>query len=48
MPGNCKDVDAMFEEMTEDSILQKCGTTQIQGLDAWGEYYEFSKQREYG
>jgi ketosteroid isomerase-like protein len=37
---NRKDVDAMFEDMTEDSILQKCGAPQIQGLDAWREDYE--------
>ena len=37
---NRKDIDAMFEEMTEDSILQKCGAPQIQGLDAWREDYE--------
>jgi uncharacterized protein (TIGR02246 family) len=37
---NRKDLDAMFEDMTEDSILQKNGTPQIQGLDAWREDYE--------
>jgi ketosteroid isomerase-like protein len=37
---NRKDVDAMFADMTEDSILQKCGAPQIQGLDAWREDYE--------
>ncbi len=37
---NRKDVDAMFEEMTEDSILQKCGAPQIQGRDAFRKDYE--------
>jgi ketosteroid isomerase-like protein len=37
---NRRDLDAMFEEMTEDSILHKCRTPQIQGLDAWKEDYE--------
>jgi len=37
---NRKDVEAMFEEMTEDSILQNCGVPQIQGRDAWREDYE--------
>jgi ketosteroid isomerase-like protein len=30
----------MFEDMTEDSILHKCGAPQIRGLDAWREDYE--------
>jgi ketosteroid isomerase-like protein len=37
---NCKEVDAMFKDMTEDSILQKCGAPQIRGLEAWREDYE--------
>jgi ketosteroid isomerase-like protein len=37
---NRRDVDAMFEDMTEDSILHKCGTPQIQGRDAWKKDYE--------
>ena len=37
---NRKDVDAMFEDMTENSILHKCGAPQIQGIDAWREDYE--------
>jgi uncharacterized protein (TIGR02246 family) len=37
---NRKDLDAMFEHLTDDAILQKCGAPQIQGLDAWREDYE--------
>ncbi len=37
---NRQDVDAMFEDMTDDAILQKCGAPQIQGLDVWREDYE--------
>jgi len=36
---NKKDVDAMFYDMTEDSILHKSRSPQIQGLDAWREDY---------
>lgn len=37
---NRQDVDAMFEDMTDDAILQKCGAPQIQGIDAWRQDYE--------
>lgn len=37
---NRRDLDRMFELLTEDAILQKCGAPQIQGLDAWREDYE--------
>ncbi len=37
---NRGDVDAMFEDMTEDSILHMEGKPQIQGIDAWREDYE--------
>ena len=37
---NRKDVEAMFEDLTEDSILQMGGSPQFQGLDAWKESYK--------
>lgn len=36
---NQKDVDSMFYDMTEDAILHKPGSPQIQGIDAWREDY---------
>lgn len=37
---NRKDVDAMFEDLTEDAILQKSGAPRIQGIEAWREDYK--------
>jgi len=37
---NRKDLDKMFEFLTDDAILQKPNTPQIQGLDAWRNDYE--------